>query len=102
MDVFNVVRSILKEEIEKNNEIAIFPMGKTGFLAYQICHDLFGRDCLRIDNELCDFNREIISLDEFMKTKLSQTTTIILCTASARLANELKSSLGETDRKSVV
>ena len=94
MDEFNVIRSICEEELDHNHEIAIYPMGKIGLMAYLLLKDVYGYECIQIDNYKSKYNRRIISIDEFIASNNSN-ATVVLCVADARLGNVLREKLDQ-------
>lgn len=92
MDYYNSLDRIIREEIEKGQQIAIYPFGKFGMQANEILKQRYGRTAILIDNNLVKYNPDIITIDEFLDKK-SINISIILCASNREVSEALHKDL---------
>lgn len=87
MDYFYNLDRIIREELDKGNDIAIYPFGKNGMQAKEILEQRYGRNAILIDNQLAKYNSNIIGINEFKMNKRENVTVII--TATDKRVNDI-------------
>lgn len=88
MDYFYVLDYIIKEEVDKGRDIAIYPYGKVGMLAEYIVNKRYGKEVLLIDNKMAKYNDAIVTADEFVGLD-NRNISVILCATNWDLNREL-------------
>lgn len=97
--VYNILDGLIREEIDRGQTIGIYPFGKNGLIAKAILVERYGgADRILLDNDLAQYNREIISIEEFEKLDNSN-ITIILCTTNPLLNETLMKDLKQRKLK---
>ena len=91
---FYRINTICVNEFDKGKKLAIFPVGQVGSYVKNFVQERYGQNVVCIDNFLCKYNKDIISLDDFMKVD-SARYTIILCATNQKLNRTLISLLSE-------
>ena len=91
-DWYEVLNSIMKEEIDEKQTIAIYPLGRIGLYAKYILENRYGIEGIVIDNNLVKCNSKIISFEKF-KEMDNPNITIILCALDMHLNDLLTTEL---------
>ena len=100
-DFYYVIDELIKNEIDMNQTIAIYPMGKVGLLAKDILVNRYGHTGIFLDNQLAQYNKEIIDIDKFAELD-NANITIILCASNPILNKEIINNLREKKLKSKI
>lgn len=85
MDYFYILDKIIREEIDKGKEIAIYPFGKIAMRAKEILEQRYGRKAILIDNNLAKYNSTIITKDTFLKNYNDKNISIIICSSNVQV-----------------
>lgn len=88
VEYYNILDKIIREELDKGQTIAIYPLGKAGLEAKHILNNRYGRKGILVDNKMAFYNSEVIDINEFCIQDRSD-ITIILCAADCNLNNDL-------------
>lgn len=96
---YAIVREKIKDCIDGGiTSFAIFPYGENGMLVAQILGECFGiEDAIRVDNELCRYNKKICDLTELERI-VKETDCHVLLTSYAGSIRESLSEHVATDR----
>lgn len=91
---YDEINEIVKKELDKNKRLAIFPYGKIGMQARDIIVNRYGQDVILIDNNISQYNKNVISLQDFAKID-SEDITLILCTSKTNLLEHFQQQVKE-------
>ncbi len=95
------INEIVKIELNKHRKLAIFPYGKIGMQARDIIVNRYGQDVILIDNNISQYNTDVISLEEFYGID-SEEITIILCTSKAELLKQFEQQINNLNLKASI
>lgn len=87
-DFYFIISSLIKEELDKKQIIALYPLGKIGLQARDILVNRYGKHGIIVDNHMASYNDEVIDTDQYMELD-SPHITIILCASDPYLNRDL-------------
>lgn len=85
---YKILDIMIKNELDKNKRIAIYPFGEIGMQVRDILEKRYGREAILIDNRLKSYNPKVIGISDFIEID-SEDITLVLCTISSDLNEEL-------------
>jgi len=94
VDTYCRLNQIIKEAIDSKKKIAVFPFGRVGLQAKHIIEERYGQTALYIDNEICKYNKKVISLEEFSKMNTEE-YIVMICVIDSNLDTMLEELLRE-------
>ena len=98
-DYYSILDKLIKEEIDKNQIVAIYPLGKVGLQARDILFNRYGfKKGIIIDNFIAKYNNEVMDVNDFFKIDNSN-ISIILCTSTPDLNAKMLRELEEKNVK---
>lgn len=100
-DYYNILNTIILQEIDQKQTVVVYPFGKIGLLAKQILVSRYGMQGIIIDNNLVKYNSEIIDINKYEELD-SDSKTIILCASDVDLNRSLIKDLKERNLNSKI
>lgn len=100
-DFYYILDNLIREEIDKNQKIAIYPLGKIGLQAKEILTNRYGCTGIIIDNVLARYNCEIMDIGNFQELDDSD-ITIILCASDPTLNKKMMEDLKKRKIKACI
>lgn len=88
MEAYSHIDALIKEAINKKKKIVIYPMGPLGIEARNILYFRYDMEGVYVDNYLCQTNKHVISLQQYIDSVDGDDCFVIL-TAKAKELSQL-------------